>query len=237
VTFTGQKRSMRAAQIAGDGQAAAGVSARDRFGVVYERHCHVVYNHCFRRVGSWSVAEEMTAATFLAAWRRRSAAPEAVDDVLPWLLAIANNVLRNTRRSQRRYAAALARVGRPEQVSDPAEAVAARVDAERWMAAAVVVLGRLPARERAVIELCVGAGLTSGQAAAALGIPAGTVKSRLSRGLSRLRSELGQPDMSQPDMSQPDTGQPDTGRLDTGRSDTGQPDTGRPNMSQPDTRE
>jgi RNA polymerase sigma factor (sigma-70 family) len=185
---------MRAAHIAKDGQAAAADSARDQFSRLYEQHCHAVYNHCFRRVGSWSLAEEMTAATFLTAWRHRATALQDVDDVLPWLLAIANNMLRNTRRAQRRYAAALARIEQPEVVTDPADTVAARVDAERQMAAALPILGMLPARERAVIELCIGAGLTNRQAAAALGIPAGTVKSRLSRGLSRLRQQLGQPD-------------------------------------------
>jgi RNA polymerase sigma-70 factor, ECF subfamily len=183
---------MRPAHIVKYGQAAAAASARDRFSDLYERYCHAVYNHCFRRVGSWSLAEEMTAATFLTAWRRRATAPETVDDALPWLLAIANNMLRNTRRAQRRHAAVLARIKQPEVMTDPAEAVAARVDAERQMAAALPVLGRLPARERAVIELCVGAGLTNKQAAAVLGIPAGTVKSRLSRGLARVRRDLGQ---------------------------------------------
>jgi RNA polymerase sigma factor (sigma-70 family) len=184
---------MRAAHIVG-GQAAATASERDRFSGLYEQHCHAVYNHCFRRTGSWSLAEEMAAVTFLTAWRRRAGMPAAADEVLPWLLAIANNLLRNTRRAGRRYAAALARIQEPEAVADPAEAVAARIDAERQMAGALRMLGLLPARERAVIELCVGAGLTSAQAAAVLGIPAGTVKSRLSRGLSRLRRELGEQD-------------------------------------------
>lgn len=182
------------ARSAGEGPLVMPVSAHEWFSGLYDRHCHAVYNHCFRRVGSWSLAEEMTAAAFLTAWRRRATAPEASDDVLPWLLAIANNMLRNTRRAQRRYAAVLARIGEPEVVSDPAEMVVARVDAERQMAAALPVLRRLPARQRAVIELCVGAGLTAGQAAAVLGIPLGTVKSRLSRGLSRLRQQLGQQD-------------------------------------------
>ena len=123
-------------------------------------------------------------------------------------------MLRNAHRAQRRYAAALARIERPGLEIDPAETVAARVDAERQMAAALPILGRLPTRERAVIELCVGAGLTSTQAAVALGIPAGTVKSRLSRGLSRLRRELCQPDTSQPDLSQPDLSQPDLSQQD-----------------------
>jgi RNA polymerase sigma-70 factor (ECF subfamily) len=64
------------------------------------------------------------------------------------------------------------------------------VDAERQMTALLPALGRLPARERAVIELCAGAGLTQAEAAAALGVPVGTVKSRFARGLARLRAEL-----------------------------------------------
>jgi DNA-directed RNA polymerase specialized sigma24 family protein len=78
---------MRAAHFVGDGPAAsAEASARDRFSALYEQHCHAVYNHCFRRTGSWSVAEEMTAATFLTVWRRWGKAPESADDALPWLL-------------------------------------------------------------------------------------------------------------------------------------------------------
>ncbi|MGI9092444.1 MAG: sigma factor [Mycobacteriales bacterium] len=56
-------------------------------------------------MGSWSMAEELMATTFLEAWRCRRSMPAAADGVLPWLLAVANNVMRNTRRSRRRYAA------------------------------------------------------------------------------------------------------------------------------------
>jgi RNA polymerase sigma-70 factor (ECF subfamily) len=174
----------------GDQQAGAEAADRDWFTGLYERHCHTVYNHCFRRTGSWSLAEEMTAATFLLAWRRRAVVPLEDLGELPWLLAVANNVLRNVRRTQRRWAALLARLPRAEPVPDPAVYVEARVDAERQMAALLPALGRLPARERAVIELCAGAGLTQTEAAATLGIPVGTVKSRLARGLARLRAEL-----------------------------------------------
>jgi len=170
----------------------AAAADRDWFARLYEQHCHAVYNHCFRRTGSWSVAEEMTAAAFLLAWRRRAAVPRDPAGELPWLLAVANNVLRNVRRTQRRHAAMLARLPRPGPVEDPAAGVEARVDAEGQMRAVLPILGRLPMRERVVIELCAGAGLTHAQAAVVLGIPAGTVKSRLSRGLTRLRAELEQ---------------------------------------------
>jgi RNA polymerase sigma-70 factor, ECF subfamily len=180
---------VRVASTADDRQTRVEAADQDWFTGLYERHCHAVYNHCFRRTGSWSLAEEMTAATFLLAWRRRSTVPLDLGE-LPWLLAVANNVLRNVRRTQRRMAALLARLPTPEPVPDPAGRVEARVDAERQMTALLPVLGRLPMRERVVIELCAGAGLTHAEAAAALGVPVGTVKSRLARGLARLRAEL-----------------------------------------------
>lgn len=180
-----------AANLTGAGMVSRGAAGeREWFTGVYERHCHAVYNHCFRRTGCWSLAEEMTAATFLTAWRRRASIPADADGELPWLLAVANNVLRNTRRARRRYAAALARLPGPELAEDPADITQARVDAERRMAELLPILSLLPTRERVVMELCAGAELTHTQAAAVLGIPPGTVKSRFARGLARLRREL-----------------------------------------------
>jgi RNA polymerase sigma factor (sigma-70 family) len=163
-------------------------TARRAFADAYERHCHAVYNHCFRRSGSWAAAEELMAVSFLEAWRRWSSAPADPAGTLPWLLAVTNNVLRNTRRSDRRYAAALARLPRRDASPDLAADVAAKVDAERRMATLLPALRSLPRREREVIELCIGDGLTHTEAAKTLSIPAGTVKSRLSRGLTRLRA-------------------------------------------------
>ena len=44
----------------------------DEFGLLFERHARSVYNFCFRRTGSWSVAEDLTSDVFLLAWRRRA---------------------------------------------------------------------------------------------------------------------------------------------------------------------
>lgn len=164
----------------------AGTESRT-FDRLYETYCHAVYNHCFRRTGSWAVAEDLMAAAFLEAWRHRRAAPSDPAAALPWLLAITNNVLRNKRRAERRYASALARLPPPDTVADPAGTIAAKVDAERQMATLLPLLRALPERERQVIELCLGAGLTHSEAAEALRVPVGTVKSRLSRGVARLQ--------------------------------------------------
>jgi DNA-directed RNA polymerase specialized sigma24 family protein len=85
-----------------------------------------VYNYCFRRIGDWSQAEELTSIVFFEAWRRRKNVRLEYENALPWLLGVATNVLRNVRRSQRRHRAALKRMPR-ERVADFAADVDARL--------------------------------------------------------------------------------------------------------------
>ena len=79
------------------------------FGEIFERHAKAVYNHLFRRIADWSQAEDLTSAVFLHAWRRRSTVVIDREPALPWLLGVANQVLRNQRRATRRYRAVVAR--------------------------------------------------------------------------------------------------------------------------------
>jgi RNA polymerase sigma factor (sigma-70 family) len=159
------------------------------FGVLFERHARAVYNHCFRGTADWALAEDLTSLVFLEAWRRRDDVQLERDSALPWLLGVATNVLRNGWRSRRRRAAALARL-RPADEPDFAEDIDARLDDERSMRDVLALVARLPRREREVLALCVWGELSYEQAAIALGIPVGTVRSRLSRARGRLR-ELG----------------------------------------------
>jgi DNA-directed RNA polymerase specialized sigma24 family protein len=85
---------------------------RDAFGMLFERHGPTIYNYCFRRVGNWATAEDLLSIVFLEAWRRLDKSLPSGKE-LPWLLGIATNVVRNGRRSERRYAAALRRVPEP----------------------------------------------------------------------------------------------------------------------------
>lgn len=105
----------------------------------------------------------------------------------PWLFGIATNKARNADRSLRRRLAFLARRSEAETVDDFAEDVVGRVDDARRLAEVRRVLGRLRRHEREVIALCVWGGLDYAQAAEALGVPVGTVRSRLSRARARLR--------------------------------------------------
>ena len=124
--------------------------------------------------------------TFLAAWRGREDVEVDGGSLRPWLFGIATNKARNADRSLRRRLAFLSRRG-PEVVGDFAEDVAGRVDDARRLAEVRRVLGRLRRHEREVIALCVWGGLDYAQAAEALGVPVGTVRSRLSRARARLR--------------------------------------------------
>jgi RNA polymerase sigma-70 factor (ECF subfamily) len=158
----------------------------DAFGLLFERHAKAIYNYCFRRVGDWATAEDLLSTVFLEAWRRRDKALPP-DKVLPWLYGIATNVVRNRRRTERRYAAALRRMPRPLPEPDYADSVAERADDERRMAQPLSLVASLPKREQDVLVLCVWMELSYEDVAFALGIPVGTVRSRLSRARARLR--------------------------------------------------
>ncbi len=156
--------------------------------MLFDRHANKVYNHCFRRSGDWSMAEDLTSVVFLEAWRKRGQVRLHGDSVLPWLLALANNCLRNAERSRRRYHRLLARLPRPEATPQFDTQASDRVDDEATMRRLLVVLRRLNIEDQEVIALCDWSGLSYEEAATALDIPVGTVKSRLSRARSRLRA-------------------------------------------------
>jgi RNA polymerase sigma factor (sigma-70 family) len=158
----------------------------DAFAVLFERHAQAVYNYLFRRTADWALAEDLTSVVFLEAWRRRTDVRLERELALPWLFGVATNVLRNRRRSQWRHRAALARLPR-EHAHDFADEANDRLDDERQMRSVLRAIAELPEREQDVLALCAWAGLSYDEAAAALGVPAGTVRSRLSRARARIR--------------------------------------------------
>ena len=160
------------------------------FGEIFERHAKTVYNYLFRRCADWSVAEDLTSIVFIEAWRRRRDVELVHDSALPFLLGVATNVLRNRRRSERRYRAAMERIPLPDDSARPTHDPAVRVCAEEDMRVILGVLGRLPRREQDVVALCLWQGLSYEEVAVALDVPVGTIRSRLSRGRSRLRELL-----------------------------------------------
>ncbi|MEV5813916.1 RNA polymerase sigma factor [Streptomyces mutabilis] len=158
----------------------------DAFGDLFDAYARSVYNHAFRLTGDWASAEDVVSLTFLDAWRLRERVDEEGGSLRPWLLGIATNVTRNTRRAARRHAAAVARLPRDGSVRDFADEVAGRVDDTAQLALVRTALARLRRAEREVLALCVWSGLDYRAAADALGVPVGTVRSRLSRARTKL---------------------------------------------------
>jgi RNA polymerase sigma-70 factor (ECF subfamily) len=158
----------------------------DAFALLFRRHAKAIYNYCFRRLGNWPAAEDMLSVVFLEAWRRREKElPE--DKVLPWLYGIATNVIRNQRRSERRFVAALRRIPEPPPEATFTDGADERLDDEQQIRRALDLLAQLPRHEREVFALCAWMDLSYEDAALALDVPVGTVRSRLSRARRRLR--------------------------------------------------
>ncbi|MET7298553.1 RNA polymerase sigma factor [Embleya sp. NPDC005575] len=157
------------------------------FEELFVEHSGSVYNHAFRLIGDWAAAEDVVALTFLEAWQLRGRVAEDGGSLRPWLLGVATNVTHNSRRTTRRHQAVLAKMPREQVVPDFADLLVERIDDTRTIARVQSLLGELRRHERDVIALCVWAGLDSAAAAEALGIPVGTVRSRLSRARAKLR--------------------------------------------------
>ena len=161
----------------------------DAFGVLFERHSRDVYNFVFRWTANWAAAEDMASEVFLTAWRRRREVVFTTESgsVLPWLLGVATNLLRNQRRGKRRADAAIARLDPSDAHADFSDEILGRMADEAQMADVCAVVEQLAEHERDVLALCAWAGLDYEEAAIALDLPVGTIRSRLSRARTHLR--------------------------------------------------
>ena len=152
----------------------------DAFGRVFDRHVAAVHAFAQRRVGR-DLAEEVTAEAFARAFAARARYDARHDVALPWLLGIASNVMRRHWRSERRRLDAYARAAGQER----RDAAPPDVDGEVLRAVA-----RLPRRQREVLLLAAWADLSYAEIARALGLPVGTVRSRLARARSTLGGDV-----------------------------------------------
>jgi RNA polymerase sigma factor (sigma-70 family) len=161
------------------------------FGVLFDRHGGAVRAFCARRTGSIDAADDLVSIVFLEAWRRRGEVELVDGNALPWLYGIARRTIQHRWRTAVRHRRALERLAPASAMPDHAEEVAGRLDDERHLARLRAALERLRPPDRDVLLLCVWQGLTYAEAAVALGVPVGTVRSRLSRARSRLDAETG----------------------------------------------
>ncbi|MGW9441195.1 RNA polymerase sigma factor [Streptomyces sp. NPDC055607] len=179
----------------------------DAFGSLFDDYSRAVYNHAFRLTGDWSVAEDVLSLTFLEAWRLREGVDPDGGSLRPWLLGIATNTVRNVRRAARRHEAALGRLPPEEALPDFSEDLVGRIDDAERIAVLRTALSRLRRPEREVVALCVWSGLDYAAAAVALGIPIGTVRSRLSRARKKLHQYAGGGSSAEDGNAKPGRGQ------------------------------
>jgi RNA polymerase sigma factor (sigma-70 family) len=168
------------------------LSAKDpeAFGEIFRRHARAVFAICYWRTGDAAVAEDATSVVFLEAWKRRDVVVLEQRSALPWLLGVANHTSRNATRSLRRYSQALKRLDGHRSLPDD-DAVIDRLDAEISLNMVNEVARELNEQEREIVLLVFWSGLTYEAAAVALGVPVGTIRSRVSRTRRKLQLRLG----------------------------------------------
>jgi RNA polymerase sigma factor (sigma-70 family) len=172
------------------GRAAAGDA--EAFGDLYERHDLAVQAFSVRRTGDLAVAEDITSMVFLEAWRRRAELTLSTPTARPLLLGIATNLIRTHWRSRRRHKAALDRLQRASLPRvDPEAEMIERVAALQRVQAIRQRLQAIPRHELDVLTLVAWGELSYEETAAALDVPIGTVRSRLSRARSRMGADPG----------------------------------------------
>jgi RNA polymerase sigma factor (sigma-70 family) len=149
---------------------------------VFERHHVEIRRYLRHRVADADVAEDLAAETFARAFAARSGFVDLGHGLRPWLFQIATNLVRDElrARARRRSLAERLRGERPTPVVLPA-------GADPELAAALAMLRR---DELDVLLLFAWAELSYDEISVALGLPVGTVRSRLSRARTRLRAQL-----------------------------------------------
>jgi RNA polymerase sigma-70 factor (ECF subfamily) len=163
---------------------ARSLSDPSAFGVIFDRHFDAVHAYLARRVGR-TVADDLAASTFTVAFERRRRFRREATTARPWLFGIATNLLRNEQRAEKRALETLGRLAL-SAVAPPSPEVL-------HVGQLGKLLSSLDRGQRDVLLLYAWEELSYEEIATALGVPVGTVRSRLARARARLRSMLGDP--------------------------------------------
>jgi RNA polymerase sigma-70 factor (ECF subfamily) len=175
-----------------------GASLEDprRFALLFDRHAGVVFRFLVRRVGR-DTADELLGETFRIGFERRATFDRERPSARPWLYGIATNLVAKHRRTEARRLRATAQLVAEGPAEVLADTVIAAADAKDLWPGVARAIAELPDGERDALLLYAWEELTYEEIALALGIPVGTVRSRLNRARSRLR-ELVEPAGEQP---------------------------------------
>ena len=186
--------SRGAAEAAADADDAAVIQLSrhepEYFTELFRRHAPYIQRYVVRRLGQ-DAADDIVAETFLLAFRQRDSYDQARSDARPWLYGIATNLIGHHRRAEIRLYRALARTGADPVTESFTDRIDDRVSASTAGRRLAAALGRLSAELRDTLLLVAWGDLSYEETATALGVPVGTVRSRISRARSALRRSLG----------------------------------------------
>lgn len=157
------------------------------FAELFDRHARTVGGYAARRLGR-DAGEDVLSETFLVAFARRKSFDTSWDSALPWLYGIASRLIRKHRAKEaKHFRSSVASAHREEHISHgDLEATVARLDAEISTRELAPRIAALSAKERETLLLYAWGDLTYEEVAVALGVPVGTVRSRMNRVRTRL---------------------------------------------------
>ena len=165
--------------------AAAKAGAASAFSRLVERHQQALRAFLRRACGDWALADDLAQEAFIVAWDRLDTLADGAS-VRAWLCGIGyrkhltgRRAMARSRARDQNYEAGQSRVSGPQGEQ--------RLILEQAMAA-------LTEEQRACVALCLAADFSHAEAAEALDLPLGTVKSHVTRGRARLLEALGEPD-------------------------------------------
>jgi RNA polymerase sigma factor (sigma-70 family) len=169
----------------------------ERFAAIFDRHAAHIQRYLARRLGQ-HVADDLVAETFLVAFGKRDRYDRTRSDARPWLYGIATNLVRRHQREEVREYQLRATIGPEPDQDGHADRVAAQVTAAAMHRMLAAALAALTEGDRDVLLLIAWEGLTYEEVAEALGIPVGTVRSRLNRARRQVRAALTDPADKEP---------------------------------------
>jgi len=150
-------------------------------------HGHFLYTVAYRLTGNDDDAADLVQEVLLRV--RRGLGSYQPGNLKGWLSRITTNAfLDEVRRSRRRPAVALP--DEPDHVLPPAPAADVDLEMQALPADVARAVAELPVDYRAAVVLCDVVGLSYEEIAASLGVPLGTVRSRIHRGRALLRAAL-----------------------------------------------
>jgi RNA polymerase sigma-70 factor (ECF subfamily) len=165
---------------------AVGRGDDDALGILYDRFGRLAYGVAFRILRDAALAEDAVQEAFLAVWRSADAYKRERAKPSTWILTVVHRrAVDLVRREQRRRGEPLEAA--PEPTTAPADEDVTLRDRRAAVRAA---LDALPGDQRQALELAYYGGLTQSELAERLGVPLGTIKSRMFAGLGRLRELL-----------------------------------------------